>query len=213
MALASTAKLFNIPVILTTSSDTGPNGPILPELLEILPNATIIRRPGEINAMDNPEFKEAVKKLGRKNLVIAGITTDVCLAFVALSALSDGYNAYAVLDSSGTWDKLIEESAIERMVNAGVTTMSWFTVASELQRDWRAPTGNGLAELFADYLPFYGNLITTHNSLNNTETSNTNHTETSNTGANTTGTNTTGTNTTGTNTTGTNTTGTNNTGA
>ncbi len=132
LALAQIAKLYSIPVVLSTSAETGPNGPMLPELTQILSNVSVIKRNGEINAWDNTEFKNTVKSLNRKKLVIAGISTDVCLAFVALSAVSDGYDAYAVMDASGTWDKRIEFTAAQRMTLAGVQLMSWFAVTAEL---------------------------------------------------------------------------------
>ena len=87
LALADSAKFFNLPTILTTSFDNGPNGPLLPEIIEMFPEAPLIRRPGQINAWDNEEFVAAVKKTGKKQLIIAGIVTDVCVAFAALSAV------------------------------------------------------------------------------------------------------------------------------
>lgn len=161
-ALAQTGKLFNLPTVITTSASDGPNGPILPEIPRILPNATMIYRPGEVNAWDNVEFVAAVKATGRKKLLIAGISTDVCVAFVALSAIEAGYEVYAVIDASGTWNKLVQEAAVQRMVQAGVVPITWVAVAAELQADWRRPTGQGLAQLMGEYLPFYGNLIASH---------------------------------------------------
>lgn len=84
LALANIAKFFNLPTVLTTSFEQGPNGPIVPELKEMFPDAPYIARPGQINAWDNEEFVAAVKATGKKQLIIAGIVTDVCVAFVAL---------------------------------------------------------------------------------------------------------------------------------
>jgi len=161
-ALAQTAKLFNLPTIITTSASDGPNGPVLPEIPAILPDAKVIHRPGEVNAWDNAEFVAAVEATGRRKLLIAGISTDVCVAFVALSAIEAGYDVYAVVDASGTWNKLVQEMAVQRMVQAGVVPITWVAVAAELQADWRRPTGQGLAQVMGEYLPFYGNLITSH---------------------------------------------------
>ncbi len=77
LALADTAKFFNLPTVLTTSAEDGPNGPILPELKEMFPDAAYVARPGEINAWDNKDFVKAVKATGRKQLLIAGIVTEV----------------------------------------------------------------------------------------------------------------------------------------
>lgn len=87
LALANAAKFFNLPTILTTSFENGPNGPIVSELKEIFPNVPYIARPGQINAWDNEDFVAAVKATGKKQLIVAGVVTDVCVAFVALSAL------------------------------------------------------------------------------------------------------------------------------
>lgn len=160
IALARAAKAYGLPAIITSSADNGPNGPVLPGLAEELPNAPVIRRAGEIDAFDSAEFAAAVKATGRKNLIISGISTDVCVAFAALSAVAAGYNVQAVIDASGTWSRLAAEAAIIRMVEAGVTTTSTVAIAAELQRDWRNPGGDTLGRLFAEEaIPFYGSLI------------------------------------------------------
>lgn len=146
-----------MPSIITTSAADGPNGPIMPVVAEGLPEATIVHRPGEINAWDNKDFVAAVKKTGRKKLLVAGISTEVCLAFVALSARKAGYDVYGVMDASGTWNKLVEEAALARMVQAGIVPMTWVGVGAELLVDWRSATGQAHGKLMADYLPFSGN--------------------------------------------------------
>lgn len=158
-ALAKIARAFKLPTIITTSSADGPNGPVLPIIPQILPDAPIIHRPGEINAFDNPDFVAAVEKTGRKKLIVAGVSTEVCVAFVALSAIKAGYEVYAVIDASGTWNKLVQEVAVARMVQAGVVPITWVAVAAELQGDWRKSSGQDLAAIMGEHLPFYGNLI------------------------------------------------------
>jgi len=155
--LASWGKLYKLPTIVTTSAVDGPNGPIMPAVTNLLPDATIVHRPGEVNAWDNAEFVTAVKQIGRKKLLIAGISTEVCLAFVSLSAVAAGYEVYAVLDASGTWDKLVEQAAITRMVQAGIVPLTWVAVGAELLIDWRAPTGQAHGAVMAEFLPFSGN--------------------------------------------------------
>ena len=81
LALAASAKYFKLPTILTTSFENGPNGPLVPELKEMFPDAPYIARPGNINAWDNEDFVAAIKKTGRKQLIIAGVVTEVCVAF------------------------------------------------------------------------------------------------------------------------------------
>lgn len=137
LALAGVAKFFKLPTSLTTSFEDGPNGPIVPELKEMFPDAPFIPCPGQINAWDNEDFVGAIKKTGRKKLIIAGVVTDVCVAFPTLSALGEGYDVFVVVDSSGTFNEPVRNAALTRMANAGAQMMNWFSVACELQRDWR----------------------------------------------------------------------------
>jgi nicotinamidase-related amidase len=164
LALADLAKYFNLPTILTTSFETGPNGPLVPELKEIFPDAPYIARPGQINAWDNDEFLAAVKATGKKQLIIAGVVTEVCVAFPALSALEEGYEVFVVTDASGTFNEMTRNSAWERMSNAGAQLMTWFGVACELHRDWRNDI-EGLGALFSNHIPDYRNLITSYTAL------------------------------------------------
>jgi nicotinamidase-related amidase len=99
LALADTAKHFRLPTILTTSFENGPNGVIMPELKDAFPDAPFIPRPGQINAWDNADVVEAVRKTGRKQLIMAGVVTDVCVAFPALCALEEGYQVFVVVDA------------------------------------------------------------------------------------------------------------------
>ena len=149
-----------MPVILTTSAEEGPNGPLIPQVTGELPNAKVIQRTGEIDAFDSEEFSDAVAATGRKNLVIAGISTDVCLAFAALSAVECGYKVHAIIDASGTWNDAAQATSIQRMAAAGITMNSTVGITAELQRDWKNPTGSELAGLYSDLaIPFYGTLI------------------------------------------------------
>ncbi|KAK9796639.1 hypothetical protein WJX73_006656 [Symbiochloris irregularis] len=161
LALADVALKFKLPTILTTSAETGPNGPILPEIRAKLPNAPFIPRPGEVNAWDNKDFVKAVKDTGRKKLIIAGIVTDVCVGFPTISALAEGFDVYVVVDASGTLNKDIREAALNRVQTAGAVLISWVSVAAELQRDWR-DHGEILAEIYNEHVPEYGNLVTSH---------------------------------------------------
>jgi len=161
LALADVAKFFKLPTILTTSFENGPNGPILPELKEMFPEAPYIARPGQINAWDNEEFVKAVKQTGKKQLIIAGIVTDVCVAFVALSAIEAGFEVFVVTDASGTFNEAVRQAAWSRMAAAGVQLMNWFSVACELHRDWRNDI-EGLGNFLANHIPAYRNLISSY---------------------------------------------------
>ncbi len=164
IALADIGRFFNLPTILTTSFDEGPNGPIVPELIERFPDASFIHRPGQINAWDNDDFVKAIEKTGRKQLIIAGVVTDVCVAFPALSAIEAGYDVFVVTDASGTFNTTVQQAAWQRMSAAGVQLMNWFSVACELHRDWRNDM-QGLGDLLSNHLPNYRNLMTSFNML------------------------------------------------
>lgn len=163
LALAELAKFFQLPTILTTSFENGPNGPLMSELKNLFPNAPYIARPGQINAWDNEEFVKAVKATGKKQLIVAGIVTEVCVAFPVLSALAEGFDVFVVADASGTFNTLTRDAAWARMVAAGAQLMTWFGIACELHRDWRNDV-EGLANLCEKYIPDYSNLIMSYRS-------------------------------------------------
>lgn len=164
LALAAAARYFELPTVLTTSFEEGPNGPIVPELKEMFPAAPFIARPGQINAWDNEDFVAAVEATGRRQLIIAGVVTEVCVAFPALSAIEAGYEVFVVTDASGTFNELTRHSAWARMQAAGVQPMTWFGAACELHRDWRNDV-EGLGALFSAHIPDYRNLIHGHAAL------------------------------------------------
>lgn len=164
LALGAVAKFFQLPTILTTSFENGPNGPLVPELKEMFPDAPFFPRPGQINAWDNRDFVEAVEATGRKQLIIAGVVTDVCVAFPTLSALEAGYDVFVVVDASGTFNPTVRDAAVTRMAHAGAQMMNWFSVACELHRDWRNDI-EGLGNLLSTYIPNYRNLMTSYFAL------------------------------------------------
>ena len=161
-ALVRLTQIYNLPAVITTSAQDGPNGPTMPAVAEGLPNAVQVHRPGEINAFDNAEFAAAVKATGRKKLLIAGISTEVCVAFAALSAKALGYDVYAVLDASGTWNKIVEDAAVARMTQAGIVPNTWVGIGAELLGDWRSETGQQHGQLMGDFLPFAGTNTTAY---------------------------------------------------
>jgi nicotinamidase-related amidase len=161
LAFAASAKYFKLPTILTTSFESGPNGPLVPELKAMFPSAPYVARPGNINAWDNEEFVAAVKKTGKRQLILAGVVTEVCVAFPALSAVEAGYDVFVCTDASGTFNQTTRDAAWSRMQEAGVQLMSWFGIACELHRDWRNDI-EGLGALFSEYIPNYRNLITSY---------------------------------------------------
>ena len=158
-ALAKIAKLSNLPVITSASVPQGPNGPMIPEIMQNAPHAKYVARKGEINAWDNPDFVAAVKATGKKTLIIAGTITSVCMAFPAISAVHDGYKVFAVIDASGTYSKMAEEITLARIVQAGVVPMDTAAVASELQRTWHRDDAQEWAQIYTKIFPPYQLLI------------------------------------------------------
>lgn len=134
------------------------NGPLLPELPSVLPDAPIIERV-TINSWNDSRVVEWAKQTGRKKLIVAGISTDVCLAYPAIAAVADGYDVYAVIDASGTWDKTVELCAMLRMQQAGVIISNWVSIAAELQKDWTAPSAKDYADIFGKHLAFFNFLV------------------------------------------------------
>ena len=161
LALADATRYFGLPTILTTSFEDGPNGPIVPELKETFPDAPFIARPGQINAWDNEDFVAAVKATGKKQLIIAGVVTEVCVAFPALSAIEEGYEVFVITDASGTFNQMTRDAAWERMSAAGAQLMTWFGASCELHRDWRNDI-EGLGALFSNHIPDYRNLFSSY---------------------------------------------------
>ena len=164
LALGDMAKYFGLPTILTTSFESGPNGPLVPELKELFPDAPYIPRPGQINAWDNEDFVKAVKATGRKQIIIAGVVTDVCVAFPTLCALDEGFEVFVVTDASGTFNETVQQAAWARMTAAGAQLVNWFSVACELQVDWRNDM-EGLANLLSPRIPNYRNLMNSYSAF------------------------------------------------
>ena len=149
LALARAAKVLEMPVILTSSQEDRIQGPLLPELAELLPDeyARRVRRAGRVNAWTDPAFRAAVDATGRRQLIMAGVTTDVCLVFPAIDAAAEGYRVQAVLDASGSPFELSESLVRLRMQDAGVVLTTANTLIAELAQDWSTPAGNQLISI------------------------------------------------------------------
>ena len=157
--LAKVASLARIPVVTTASVPQGPNGPLIPEIHKYAPHAQYVARNGEINAWDNLEFVTAVKATGRKQLIIAGTITSVCMAFPSIAAVHEGYQVFAVVDASGTYSKMAQEITLARIVQAGVVPMDTAAVCSEVQKTWNREDAAQWAEAYSAVFPPYQLLI------------------------------------------------------
>jgi isochorismate hydrolase len=104
-----------------------------------------------MNSWEDPEFRAAVERSGRKKLIIAGLWTEVCVAFPTLDALREGYEVHVVVDAIGGVSRVAHESAMQRMVQAGATPITVLGLACELQRDWGRPDANRLRAVMREY--------------------------------------------------------------
>ncbi|KAJ4252810.1 hypothetical protein NW762_010716 [Fusarium torreyae] len=163
LAHSALGEVFNLPVILTTSAEQGPNGPLMREIVKMYPKAPYVRRNGEVNAWDNKEFRDAVKATNKTQIIMAGITTDVCTTFLALSLREAGYSVWANVEASGTNSALVRDISNQRMAQAGVQTVSLFSIVCDLMRDWRnTPGAKQLIPWLDKYYPVWGFLARTH---------------------------------------------------
>jgi nicotinamidase-related amidase len=156
LALAKTAKILGMPVVLTSSQEQNIQGPLLPELEGVLPEefAARVKRAGIVNAWNDPNFKAAVEKTQRRTLIMAGVTTDVCLVYPTISACREGYQVQAVIDASGSPYDISEEMSRRRMEREGVVLTATNTLMAELAQDWSRPEGGQLLGiLFQEVLP------------------------------------------------------------
>lgn len=148
IGLAKTAKVFGVPTILTTVVEER-GGLLVQGLQDVFPEQKPINRTF-INTWEDGRVVEAVKKTGRKKIVMAALWTEICLAMPALHAMGDGYEVYIVTDASGGVSPEAHDMAVRRLVQAGAVPMTWMAVQAEWQRDWaREQTVPGLAQVLA----------------------------------------------------------------
>ena len=150
IGLAKTAKVFNVPTILTSVlQDRG--GYIIKGLQDVFPDQKPIDRT-TINTWEDPRVTDLVKNSGRKQLIMAGLYTEICLAMPAIHALGEGYDVFIVTDASGGVSLEAHEMAVRRMVQAGAVPMTATAVLGEWQRDWaREETAAGVAGIVLEH--------------------------------------------------------------
>lgn len=150
VGLAKGAKVFNVPTILTTVIEER-GGYIIKQLQDVYPDQKPINRTW-INTWQDPQITDIVKKSGRKQLVLAALWTEVCLAQPAIQALGEGYEVFVVTDASGGVSAESHDMAVRRLVQAGAVPITWMAVVSEWQRDWaREKTAVELAGVMAEH--------------------------------------------------------------
>lgn len=154
--LAKSAAAFKVPTILTTVAEKSFSGPIFPEVQAVFPNQKPIDRT-TMNTWEDQRVVEAVKKTGRKKIVMASLWTEVCLLEPVLSAIDEGHEVYIVTDASGGVTKEAHDMAIQRMVQAGAQPVTWIQYLLELQRDWaRGETYAAVMSIVKEHAGGYG---------------------------------------------------------
>ena len=150
-ALAKTAKLFGVPTILTSViADRG--GLIFKQVPDVFPGQEVIDRTF-INTWEDQMVVDAVKATGRKQLVIAGLWTEICVAMPAIQAAGEGWDVTVITDASGGTSVEAHEVAIQRMIAAGINMMTWVALAAEWQRDWaRVDSAGPLTQVMIDHV-------------------------------------------------------------
>ena len=148
VAVARTAKLYGLPVVLSTVNvKTGANQPTIHRLADVLDGIEALDRT-TINAWEEAEFIDAVKSTGRRKLLMTALWTEACLTFPTLDAIREGYEVYPIVDAVGGTSVEAHRAALERIVQAGARPTSWVQVLCELQRDWaRKETAGPFAEI------------------------------------------------------------------
>src|SRR6187402_2590817 len=150
VGLAKIAKVFDVPTILTTVLAPR-GGNLIKGLQEVFPEQKPIDRTF-INTWEDRNVTDVVKKSGRKQLVLAGLWTEICLAMPTIQALGEGYDVFIVTDASGGVSLEAHDMAVRRMVAVGAVPMTWMAVAGEWQRDWaREKTAIGLGGTLVDH--------------------------------------------------------------
>ncbi|TWF82282.1 nicotinamidase-related amidase [Pseudonocardia hierapolitana] len=135
VALVRAAQVLGLPIIATTTAADSMWGPTIPELAAVLPADLPVIDRSTVNAWDDPRVVEAVRATGRRKLIVTGISTEVCLAFPAISATADGFDAYAAIDASGTFSQTKREAGLLRMQQAGVVPVDHATAIVEILAD------------------------------------------------------------------------------
>ncbi|MCS6860296.1 MAG: hydrolase [Abditibacteriales bacterium] len=156
VGLAKAARVFNIPTILTTVAEESFSGPMFPELQAVFPDQKPIDRT-TMNTWEDERVVAAVKKTGRKKLVLGGLWTEVCIVLPTIQAIEAGYEVYVVADACGGTSIMAHDMAMQRMIQAGAVPLTWLQFLLELQRDWaRQETYDAVLAVVKEHAGAYG---------------------------------------------------------
>ena len=147
--LAKVARIYDMPIVITASQEDRVQGPTAEVLQRVVPDAYANRilREGMIDAWQEPKFREAVEATGRRQLIMAAITTDICLVFPAVSAVEAGFEVQAVMDACSSPPAINEEISRRRLERAGVLMTVTNTITAELVGNWATPQGLQVVEM------------------------------------------------------------------
>lgn len=157
--LAKGAKEYGVPAILTAVETESFSGYIWPQLMDVFPGQTPVER-SSMNSWDDPGFREAVKATGKKNIIVAGLWTEVCVTWPTLNMLAEGYNVYIVEDACGATSPAAHDAAMKRCIQAGAVPMTTIATVLEFQRDWaRREHYDAVLGIFREHAGAYGDGI------------------------------------------------------
>jgi nicotinamidase-related amidase len=156
VALAKATQVFDVPVVLTTVETKSFSGNIWPQIKAVFPNQETIERTS-MNSWDDKNFVAAIERTGRKKIVLAGLWTEVCIAFPTVQAIQDGYEIYVVEDACGDVSQLNHENAMKRVIQAGAKPVTVLSTMLEWQRDWaHKDTYDAVMDIVKTHMGAYG---------------------------------------------------------
>ncbi|MGA8831830.1 MAG: hydrolase, partial [Desulfomonilaceae bacterium] len=156
VALSKAAKVFDVPVVLTTVETKSFSGNLWPQIQAVFANQAPIER-STMNSWDDKNFVAAIEKSGRKKIVLAGLWTETCVALPTVQALHDGYEIYVVEDCCGDVSVLAHENAMKRVIQAGAKPVTFLSVMLEWQRDWaERDTYDAVMDIVKNHSGAYG---------------------------------------------------------
>lgn len=155
-ALAKTARLFQVPTVLTTVDAAGFSGALVPEIQAVFPEQVPLDRTS-MNAWEDAAFRRAIEATGRKRLIVAGLWTEICVVFPVIQALEAGYEVFVVADACAGASHAAHRLGLERMWQAGAVPLTWLQLLCEFQRDWsREATATGAGTIARTHAGAYG---------------------------------------------------------
>jgi isochorismate hydrolase len=157
MALSKGAEILGIPTVLTTIGAKN-NGAFLPEIVEMFPNSPVIdRKVPSFDAFEDKEVFDAVKETGRKQLVLSGLWTGMCMSLTALRGLREGFDVFGVMDTAASESLDAHNMAVQRMIQAGIVPCTWMQTVSEWMHSWQNPKAGELyTKVYRAYNGFFG---------------------------------------------------------